>query len=198
MTDHIRDAAQPITAEEIAELRRLHAAATPGPWAYDDGVTDGDRATGERGKHPWVTTYPGNKVICQPDGDADSDVKEHLLPSIAEMDGNGDLIVAARNSLPRLLDALEEARRELDDTTGELDDISSYSGHASAFDEDGEADPRTLPEFVRDLVEERDAAKAKLARLIEAGDAVSDFWANGGRMDFLRFAIAAAKGDTNG
>lgn len=67
-----------------------------------------------------------------------------------------------------------EAEAARDDARGELDDISSESGYAVSFDEEGNGDDRTLPEFVRDLAAERDALKAKLAALVEEVNAAVD------------------------
>lgn len=92
----------------IAELRRMHEAATPGYWQYDDGVTDGEGTPdAERGKAAWITAK-GNVLIAEPSG---CDPKEPCVPSLAEMDANGKFIVAARNALPALLDAAEERDR---------------------------------------------------------------------------------------
>jgi len=78
---------------EIDELRRLHDAATPAPWN-------------------------GTWNILTDDGDpiARTDVSLASDPAIA--DNDGPLIVAARNALPRLLAALEEARAERDEANG--------------------------------------------------------------------------------
>lgn len=98
--------------EVLDRLAALLDAATPGPWAYDDGVTDGDRATGERGKHPWVTTRTG-RMVCQPDGGPLCD--DAGCPTIAEMDANSDLIVALRNAAPALFRLARSAAILADD-----------------------------------------------------------------------------------
>ena len=85
---------------EIDELRRLHEAATPAPWN-------------------------GTWNILTDDGDpiARTDVSLASDPAIA--DNDGPLIVAARNALPRLLAALEEARAERDDAVALIDAAKS-------------------------------------------------------------------------
>ena len=94
-----------MTETELAELDRLEKAATPGPWYYDDGVTDGDRATGERGKIPWITTGAPMILICYP-----NEGNESYLPTIAQIDANSDLITAARNALPKLIKEIRMLR----------------------------------------------------------------------------------------
>jgi hypothetical protein len=87
---------------DLEELRRLEAAATPGPWRYDTGPTtwnDGDIVAGDGQDRTWVTT-------SGPDGD--------INPPDAEF------IVALRNAAPALLAsaaALEPSVEEPDLTT---------------------------------------------------------------------------------
>mgnify|MGYP000470423062 CR=1 FL=1 len=174
------------TKAQRDELRLLHAEATPAPWAYDDGVTDGDRATGERGKYPWVTTKDGNKLICQPEGDADSDRKEHLLPSTTEMDGNGDLIAKSRNALPALLDDLDAAEAERDALNAQWADqiaaaLNSTADRLGREAQEMAAHVRREHEAhtacfarLRKAADERDDARAKLAALVEFNQADLD------------------------
>lgn len=136
--------------EERDELRRLHAAATAGEWHYDDGVTDGEGTPdAERGKAAWITAK-GNVLIAEPSG---CDPKEPCVPSLAEMDANGKCIVATHNALIPLLDALDAAE-ECDALKAKL----AYEFEAS------EAHMRNSLEWKR----QRDAARAKLAALVEA------------------------------
>lgn len=89
----------------IPELRRLHAAATPGEWCYDDGVTDLEGTPdAERGRPAWITTR-GNKLIAEPSG---TNGELACIPNLSEMDANGKCIAASHNALPALLDAAEE------------------------------------------------------------------------------------------
>ncbi|WKK11955.1 hypothetical protein QYN14_25750 [Rhodococcus ruber] len=77
-----------MTPEQIAEGRRLLAAATPGPW-----VVGGRSRTGG--------VYFGNQnpEVEGPSGDA--------------WDSDAELIVWARNNLPALLDRLERAQADM-------------------------------------------------------------------------------------
>lgn len=82
-----------LTPAEIAELRRLHEAATPGPW--------------ENGNE-----YDGTRScrITGPDGldfKVDYEPQRHFYSQYKDA---ADLIVAARNALPRLLDENERLR----------------------------------------------------------------------------------------
>lgn len=167
---------------EIDELRRLHEAATPGEWQYDDGVTDGEgTADAERGKPAWITAK-GNVLIAEPTGDEDN--ASACTPSLTKMDANGRCIVAARNAIPRLLAALEEARAERDrmrdvllrknfapcDTQacncGGWHERSTGDGSYARFREIDEAigdhNGKTLLAAVVEMVQERDALKARL------------------------------------
>jgi hypothetical protein len=89
-----------VTNEELTELERLCKQATPGPWRYDDGRTDGD----ERGKPAWVDTITaaGHTLIAEP--------SDH--PGLDAMDANARLIVAAVNALPRLVARVRELEAE--------------------------------------------------------------------------------------
>ncbi len=81
-----------LTTEQLDELRRLEAAATPGPWASNRGYEQGD---------PGVFVCPvagGYVIACEDQGPSEADA---------------DLIVAARNALPSLLTGLDTARAEL-------------------------------------------------------------------------------------
>jgi hypothetical protein len=84
-----------MTSAELAEIERLASQATPGPWRYDDGVTDGE--TGERGKPRFVEVIDkryGHVLIADPDCD-------EMLPG-TEIDANGRFIAAARSGVPAL------------------------------------------------------------------------------------------------
>jgi len=96
---------KPLTAEEIAELRRLDREATPGLWEA--------RACS----------------VVTPRNGFDIDA----LPRPEE----ADLIAAARNALPRLLDEMERLRIERDAARELLngDDVTAYEMKAAALDE---------------------------------------------------------------
>jgi hypothetical protein len=106
----------------IPELRRLHAAATPGEWCYDDGVTDLEGTPdAERGKPAWITTR-GNKLIAELSG---TNGELACIPNLSEMDANGKCIVASHNALPELLDALDAAEQERDEAVALIDAAKS-------------------------------------------------------------------------
>jgi hypothetical protein len=87
---HVSDA-------EIEELRRLCRSATPAPWR---SMAEGrDHASGD------------SFIMIGPDGDRDEDMyvsRDSGPASTADL----DLIAAARNYLPRLIDEIVELRRE--------------------------------------------------------------------------------------
>jgi hypothetical protein len=111
----------------IAELRRLDAAATPGPWTVHD-MADNDFTSENDAGWWWVwqesklpyyggvlEAHRGGKV-----GEADPPGSAIGVASITDgKDGHqeradAELIAALRTHLPRLLAALEEARKERD------------------------------------------------------------------------------------
>jgi hypothetical protein len=82
------------------KLKTMHEAATPGPWHYDDGITDTD--TGERGKSQAIEAIGPycHELIAAPHGQV----------SMKQDDANCRLITALRNATPAILDLVEEAR----------------------------------------------------------------------------------------
>lgn len=78
---------------DLAELRRLHEAATTGKWfAFRLSVASASLLVGD--------------IVCQP---PDEDCEE----SLKQWPHNADYISAVRNALPALLDELEAARESL-------------------------------------------------------------------------------------
>lgn len=91
-----------LTPAEMAELRRLHEAGTPGEWRANKAVTwcGGTRRVVEHYVHR--------------DGDDVSIAAEIADPVTGEMsEDNARLVAAARNAIPRLLDLVEQLRAEL-------------------------------------------------------------------------------------
>lgn len=77
---------------DLAELRRLHEAATTGKWfAFRLSVASASLLVGD--------------IVCQP---PDEDCEE----SLKQWPHNADYISAVRNALPALLDELEAARED--------------------------------------------------------------------------------------
>jgi hypothetical protein len=84
-----------MTDEELAELRALEAAATPGPWADD--------ASGHYGVRPRI--YGDGYLIAE---------VGNAQPALGDFwDADAKFIVAARNALPRLLAMLDAERAEV-------------------------------------------------------------------------------------
>lgn len=135
--------------EKITELRKLMEGATPRPWR----VTTVD----VRGSWSVVgpAKAPGYEWLTTPQAFDDGSACGEYSATCEEP--TRDLIVAAINALPELLDALDDAQ-------GQLDDISSWSGHALMID-DEEHEAPYLPALIRDIVKERDAARAEVERL---------------------------------
>lgn len=153
-----------LTPDRIAELRRLHAAATPGPWGIDDGIEVDDRGNAHK-VGPAVITAIGLDV-----------------ESLAGVDT--DLIAAARNSLSDLLDAAEERdvkdeliaahRAELclaydvidalpESALEGIDDAKLLNLMRRMDDEQKRAEIR---DKMSDLVQERDRLRALLRRVL--------------------------------
>ena len=79
-----------LTPAELAELRRLHEAATPGEW------TANGRFVEELEADCWQPVCQCIRLDCD---DVDP-IRQR----------NGEVIAAARNALPRLLDEIERLR----------------------------------------------------------------------------------------
>ena len=139
--------ADPITPEEIAELRRLHAAATCVPW-WSDSLS---RETGAV-----ITSHKGwIAELCWRD-----------LGTWPAEDGDLKLAIAARNALPRLLariDALEAENRQMDAIAfDQADQLPSIEGalRTAMPGREGES----IGAMAAALVAERDAAVARAER----------------------------------
>jgi len=85
-----------LTPAAIAELRRLLAAATPGPWEADlDGNANGEPLIYGQTRDWWIAT-----------------LHPQCLGSLEALRlADAALIVALRNAAPALLDAADEAER---------------------------------------------------------------------------------------
>lgn len=77
------------TQDTAGELRRLLAEASPGPWRYHDMEA-----------HTIVHGKPGREIICA-----------HREQAYEPRTANCDLVIAAVNALPGLLDASDERDR---------------------------------------------------------------------------------------
>ncbi|KHJ74667.1 hypothetical protein [Rhodococcus sp. Chr-9] len=120
------------TPEGRAKLRELLAKGTPGPWQADDcegelrvgagdAVTAWQERTDEEGRSyrvgtpPW--TWKSTNLIYEHDletwdeGEDQDDDQRRI---------DAELIVAARNALPALLDALDDAECEIERQRGDL------------------------------------------------------------------------------
>ena len=82
------EVAEPANAAELAELERLCAAATPGPWFLPD---DADPAS-----DGWPLCWMDDYTVCHGHGDGKVTPPEQSLTDLR-------LIAAAREALPRLL-----------------------------------------------------------------------------------------------
>jgi hypothetical protein len=91
----------PLSPSQIAELRRLHEAATEAPWAWEPtGDKDNSWGLGV------VADDAGNLIA----GYADQGVHEVIEPVCESIDGrhaDAALIAEARNALPALLATVE-------------------------------------------------------------------------------------------
>lgn len=132
----------------IAELRRLHEAATPGPWAIESCGEKGDGSNMigvlydpdvdpdcERPLAGWVPACrPGSDDFIEYYVDETVAECEHRNPKSGQ---DAALIAATRNALPRLLDAVERAAK----MEGEIDQlIDALSACAAKNDLSGVSD----------------------------------------------------------
>ena len=90
-----------ITDAELAELRLLHEAATPGPWEIDRDEMAGETVVGvPTGKKGARWSSYRKVAVCDLD---EADDGEFVSP-------NADFIAAACNDLHRLIDEIERLR----------------------------------------------------------------------------------------
>lgn len=136
---------------EIDELRRLHEAATPGPWEAATLSPKGlIPAIIQRDQDDWLPVA----YFADEHGDGEA----------VDMEENRALIVAARNAIPRLLAALDEARAERSEARSLLLNGIQTNGDSLAFLEHVRREHAAV-------VAERDALKAKLAGADDERDA---------------------------
>lgn len=118
------DNLEPLTAQEIEELKRLEAAATPGPWKVFT-ATEGHKVIG-------IGEMTGDGVTDCGFGIWRYGEPQHLV--------NAQIIAATHNALPRLIagyeakDAeLSNLRRQLAEKDAEIerlhDDLDTYGRH---------------------------------------------------------------------
>lgn len=95
----------------IQELRTLIAKATPGPWAYRPREYDdwGFIRVAQADAEGWQPIVALGRA-----GPVESDHDEHRRNKTDPYGPNAELIVAAINHLPALLDRLEAAERGVD------------------------------------------------------------------------------------
>jgi len=91
-----------ITQEELAELKRLNALATPGPW-----------------RSPWHDQNPGNMISSEHPtalgGNAVVDIVEYdSEPHLGVLTEDADMICVSRNLMPKLLDGIEQLQAEVE------------------------------------------------------------------------------------
>lgn len=91
-----------ITPERIAELRRLHEKATPGPWWREWNNAD-DHEDGI----DILACGHGGRIALVEDGEIPGTRETGFGPAAV-----ADLICAARNALPELLDEIERLRED--------------------------------------------------------------------------------------
>lgn len=133
--------------DDFADVRERVEAATPGPWAVDGPA--------HPGPDDWLTVYPegvgGSIAYVQPLWD------------------DAEFISAAREDIPRLLEALDEAR----ETNRRLNRrVTQAEAQVMTTVEDCRRQGMSLGRGLANaacarLEEERDAARAKVARVRE-------------------------------
>ncbi len=128
---------------EIAAIRGRLAGATPGPYSYDDGITDD--TTGERGK-PCAVYARGAVWVCSPEAED---------PEQADADGR--FIAHAPTDLAFLLAENERQAAEIAALTAEADDCGRACKALGVVA--GQAEQRERDAVVADLRTEADACE---------------------------------------
>ena len=110
------DTAGQVSAETLAELRRLAAEATPGPWAWD---ADGDSYMGCGEVFTWGEGVEGGNIAA-PSGD--------LYPRSGYSPQSDMRFIAAANpaTVLALLDTVDAVRAEVDDIRAALRGLQEY------------------------------------------------------------------------
>lgn len=88
------------------ELRRLAAAATPGPWKV----------------HPFVDAID----IRDANGCGIASLSDRVISDLGMPPDNAAFIATARTAIPELLDALEAARKRANDLERQLEKLGIY------------------------------------------------------------------------
>jgi hypothetical protein len=109
-----------LTLEQIADLRRLEKAATPGPWQYlkrEMPLSELGKTKPSMGKHPlyehWLITSWDHPQMKGPLPIVTISTGPYHEPqhSLTMHGVDGDFLAAFRNAAPALLDAAEETAR---------------------------------------------------------------------------------------
>lgn len=168
---------EPLTETRLAELRRLHEAATPAPWAWEQY---GEK---ENCYHVGVAYDKNDKPVAghvqteRYDEDADVFIEDILWRGyIGDLEGatvnyeDAELICAARNALPALLDEVARLRCLDAVLTAERDELKAEVERLRHFDDESRAEEARLAKE-RDAALER--AKELEARLTSIGAAAA-------------------------
>ncbi len=117
----------PIPDEQLVELWRLEAEATPGPWApcsthpYEIDQLVLHRGTGALG------VYPGSATVVA----ADDEENGHAG---CGTEADAALIAAARNAIPGLRARLERAEAKLRDVRREVEELVGDHHHSVQYE----------------------------------------------------------------
>lgn len=161
----------PTTDAELAELKRLHAAATPGQWRM---------------------FYGGEPLLIGSSGERVADME---YPRDAEW------VTAAHNALPAILDHLEAVEREREELEAELEEERAHSieyekdctkalcSLAREFDFEWDGDGATADEL-REFISETVGEAEKIRNGLAARDARMK---REGAAEWLRGYIIAVK-----
>lgn len=126
-----------ITTEQIAELRRLCEAATPGPWV--------------RSKYGFnILTHDSELSTCTQRYTGD---KKPTEEEMAVMVANAAFIAAARTALPALLDEVERMQRERREDIALMEETLQAEKIGIARIEKAEAEAGAMREALAELTE---------------------------------------------
>lgn len=78
------DERKPMTAEELAEIRRIWAVATPGPWEHDRSYDTVHTKYGQKVIEPGYDA--GTLYLSDQDGAAIAKAPEHIAALLAEVE----------------------------------------------------------------------------------------------------------------
>lgn len=140
----------PMTPEELDAIELRAAAATPGPWAEDDGHIFSRPLTYER--HAAIMRRMAGSPEPHPDGDRDAPLGAVATCSqdFPNFEADSEFIAAARSDVPALVAEVEALRSQLATATARAESGDVLAEAVRSYVEDDDEDrAESFDELVR-------------------------------------------------